>query len=181
MDLWKSSCDLPYFTAWNDAFYRVICPILHDDMTQIISSFNAICNVFIVQRWRRWTFYSLRLASAYLRLFTIEEINAVSVVPAFQWMYFAIEMPSWCNAVGVIPASQWMYLAIEMPSWCNAVGVMPAFQWMYLAIEMPSWCNAVGVVLLIARGWRGTSLPRVNVCKEIQRHRCWAFFEKAWL
>ena len=35
--------------------------------------------------------------------------------------------------------------------------------------------NAVGVVLLIARGWRGTSLPRVNIRKEIQRHRCWAF------
>ena len=26
--------------------------------------------------------------------------------------------------------------------------------------------------VLIARGWRGTSLPRVNVRKEIQRHRC---------
>ena len=33
-------------------------------------------------------------------------------------------------------------------------------------------CNAVGVVLLIARGWRGTSLPRVNIRKGIQRHRC---------
>ena len=32
--------------------------------------------------------------------------------------------------------------------------------------------NAVGVVLLIARGWRGTSLPRVNIRKEIQRRRC---------
>ena len=102
VDLWKSSCDLPYFTAWNDAFYRVICPILHDDMTQIISSFNAICNVFIVQRWRRCTYYSLRLASAYLRLCMIKEINAVSVMPAFQWMYLATEIPSWCNAVGVV-------------------------------------------------------------------------------
>ena len=42
-------------------------------------------------------------------------------------------------------------------------------------------CNSVRVVFLIARGWRGTSLPRVNVRKEIQRHRCWAFFEKTWL
>jgi len=41
--------------------------------------------------------------------------------------------------------------------------------------------NSVRVVLLIARGWRGMSLPRVNVHKEIQRHRCWAFFEKTWL
>ena len=32
--------------------------------------------------------------------------------------------------------------------------------------------NSVRVVPLIARGWRGTSLPRVNVRKEIQRHRC---------
>ena len=32
--------------------------------------------------------------------------------------------------------------------------------------------NSVRVVLLIARGWRGTSLPRVNIRKEIQRHRC---------
>ena len=32
--------------------------------------------------------------------------------------------------------------------------------------------NSVRVVLLIARGWRGTSLPRVSIHKEIQRHRC---------
>ena len=32
--------------------------------------------------------------------------------------------------------------------------------------------NSVRVVLLIARGWRGTSLPRVNVRKEIQRCKC---------
>ena len=41
--------------------------------------------------------------------------------------------------------------------------------------------NSVRVVLLIARGWRGTSLPRVNVRKEIQRRRCWAFSMKARL
>ena len=39
--------------------------------------------------------------------------------------------------------------------------------------------NSVRVVLLIARGWRGTSLPRVSIHKEIQRHRCWAFSVKA--
>ena len=47
-----------------------------------------------------------------------------------------------------------------------------------LTIILP--CNSVRVVLLIARGWRGTSLPRVNVRKEIQRHRCCAFSVKAW-
>ena len=41
--------------------------------------------------------------------------------------------------------------------------------------------NSVRVVPLIARGWRGTSLPRVNVRKEIQRRRCWAFSVKAHL
>ena len=50
-----------------------------------------------------------------------------------------------------------------------------------ITLIIVSPCNSVRVVLLIARGWRGTSLPRVNVRKEIQRHRCWAFFEKAWL
>ena len=32
--------------------------------------------------------------------------------------------------------------------------------------------NSVRVVLLIAQGWRGTSLPRVNIRKEIQRCKC---------
>ncbi len=32
--------------------------------------------------------------------------------------------------------------------------------------------NSVRVVLLIARGWRGTSLPRGNIRKEIQRCKC---------
>ena len=38
--------------------------------------------------------------------------------------------------------------------------------------------NSVRVVLLIAQGWRGTSLPWVSIRKEIQRHRCWAFLRK---
>ena len=37
--------------------------------------------------------------------------------------------------------------------------IMMIYRYMCLAISMPSWCNAVGVVLLIAQGWRGTSLP----------------------
>ena len=37
---------------------------------------------------------------------------------------------------------------------------------------MPSWCNSVRVVLLIARGWRGTSLPRVSIRKEIHGGLC---------
>ena len=32
--------------------------------------------------------------------------------------------------------------------------------------------NSVRVVLLIARGWRGTSLPWVSIRKEIQRCKC---------
>ena len=41
-----------------------------------------------------------------------------------------------------------------------------------ISITITSPRNSVRVVLLIARGWRGTSLPRVNVRKEIQRRRC---------
>ena len=51
----------------------------------------------------------------------------------------------------------------------------------HVTLTIVSPRNSVQVVLLIARGWRGTSLPRVNVRKEIQRHRCWAFSEKTWL
>ena len=58
---------------------------------------------------------------------------------------------------------------------------MPIFPWMYIPLCMPSWCNSVRVVLLIARGWRGTSLPRVSIRKGIQRHKCWAFSMKARL
>ena len=42
----------------------------------------------------------------------------------------------------------------------------------HVALTIVSSRNSVRVVLLIARGWRETSLPRVNVRKEIQRHRC---------
>ena len=41
-----------------------------------------------------------------------------------------------------------------------------------ISITISSSRNSVRVVLLIARGWRGTSLPRGNVRKEIQRRRC---------
>ena len=41
-----------------------------------------------------------------------------------------------------------------------------------ISITITSPRNSVRVVLLIARGWRGTSLPRVNVRKGIQRRRC---------
>ena len=36
--------------SWIYENRRVICRILDDEMTQIISSSNAVCNVFIVQR-----------------------------------------------------------------------------------------------------------------------------------
>ena len=41
-----------------------------------------------------------------------------------------------------------------------------------VALTIVSPRNSVRVVFLIARGWQGTSLPRVNVRKEIQRRRC---------
>ncbi len=42
----------------------------------------------------------------------------------------------------------------------------------HVALTIVSSRNSVRVVLLVARGWRGTSLPRVSIRKEIQRHRC---------
>ena len=80
-----------------------------------------------------------------------------------------------------MPIFQWIYLLWWILPSGNAMGVMPIFQWMYLLPWMLLPRNSVRVVLLIARGWRGTSLPRVNVRKEIQRHRCWAFSMKACL
>ena len=41
-----------------------------------------------------------------------------------------------------------------------------------ISITITSPRNSVRVVLLIAQGWRGMSLPRENVRKEIQRRRC---------
>ena len=41
-----------------------------------------------------------------------------------------------------------------------------------ISITITSPRNSVRVMLLIARGWRGTSLPRVSIHKEIQRRRC---------
>ena len=41
-----------------------------------------------------------------------------------------------------------------------------------ISITITSPRNSVRVVPLIARGWRGTSLPRENVRKEIQRCKC---------
>ena len=62
----------------------------------------------------------------------------------------------------------------------NAVGVVPfCFPYTilpliinYITVTIVSSRNSVRVVPLIARGWRGTSLPRVSIHKEIQRHRC---------
>ena len=86
-----------------------------------------------------------------------------------------------CNAVGVAPAFPWIHPPLWMLRRCNAVGVALIFQWNLSTLQMRSPRNSVRVVLLIARGWRGTSLPRVNVRKEIQRRRCWAFSVKAHL
>ena len=105
--------------------------------------------------------------------------NAVGVMPIFQWIHPLWWMFSPRNAVGVMPIFQWMRHPWWMFSPRNAVGVMSILQWMYLPPWILSPRNSVRVVPLIARGWRGTSLPRVNVRKEMQRRRCWAFSEKA--
>ena len=85
------------------------------------------------------------------------------------------------DAVGVAPAFPWIHPPLRMLQRCNAVGVALIFQWNLSTLQMRSPRNSVRVVLLIARGWRGTSLPRVNIHMEIQRHRCWVFSVKAHL
>ena len=42
----------------------------------------------------------------------------------------------------------------------------------HIALTIVSTHNSVRVVLLIAWGWRGTSLPWVSIRKEIQRCKC---------
>ena len=130
------------------------------------------CNTIFLMSIFRWI---------YLPWWMLQLCNAIVVMPVFQWMYLAIEMPSWCNAVLFLLIFRWIHPPLRMLQRRNAVGITPLFQWMYFTIYMRPWRNAVGVVLLIARGWRGTSLPRVNVRKGIQRHRCWAFSVKARL
>ena len=107
--------------------------------------------------------------------------GAVGFMPLFQWMYPPWWMLQWCNTIGFMPIFQCMYAPWRMLQRCNTIGFMSISQWMYAPWWMLQWCNSVRVVLLIAQGWRGTSLPRVNIRKEIQRHRCWAFSEKARL
>ena len=86
-----------------------------------------------------------------------------------------------CNAVGVMLIFQWIYSPLWMLQRRNPVGIMPISQRNLPTLWMRSPRNSVRVVLLIARGWRGTSLPRVNIHMEIQRHRCWVFSVKAHL
>ena len=111
----------------------------------------------------------------------IKANTSTKIFMFFKWRQPILRVISTGKAVGDMPVFQWMKIAIWMFSWCNAVGVVPIFQWTHLSQQMFSFRNSVRVVLLIARGWRGTSLPRVSVRKGIQRHRCWAFSMKAWV
>jgi len=47
------------------SFHSTICTISPREMTQIARQFDADCNAIAVQRWRRCTFDSPGLASAY--------------------------------------------------------------------------------------------------------------------
>ena len=105
-------------------------------------------------------------------------INTICVINVYLWVCFPLWMLQPCNVVEFMLISPWMYFALWMLWRCNAVGLVAIFRWMYFAIKMPLWCNAVGVVLLIAQGWRGTSLPWVSIRKGIQRCKCWVFLRK---
>ena len=78
-------------------------------------------------------------------------------------------------------ASLSMILASQLPHLATKRQIRRPTDKNDISITITSSRNSVRVVLLIARGWRGTSLPRVNVRKEIQRRRCWAFSVKAWV
>ena len=117
----------------------------------------------------------------HLPLQMLQPCNAVVVIPIFQWMYPPLQMLQPRNAVVVIPIFQWMYPLFCMLQPRNNVGVILIFQWMCSPLWILSPRNSVRVVPLIARGWRGMSLPRVNIHKEIQRHRCCAFSMKSRL
>ena len=111
----------------------------------------------------------------------IKANTSTKIFMFFKWRQPILRVLPTGKAVGFVSVFLWMKITIWMPASCNAVGVVPVFQWTHLSLRMFSFCNSVRVVLLIARGWRGTSLPRVNVRKEIQRHRCCAFSKKAWV
>ena len=68
------------------------CLILNDKMTQIVQPFNAVCDVFVVQRCRRCTFDSPGLASeseGYPGVFAVSGNNAVGVVPFIPQCFIA--------------------------------------------------------------------------------------------
>ena len=111
----------------------------------------------------------------------IKAHTSTKIFMFFKWRQPILWVLPTGKAIGVMPVFQWMNFSIWMFSWCNAVSAVPIFQWTHLSPRMFSSRNSVRVVLLIARGWRGTSLPRVSIRKEIQRHRCWAFSEKIWV
>ena len=117
----------------------------------------------------------------YFPLWMLQRHNAVEFMSIFPWMYFPLWMLQRHNAVEFMSIFPWMYFPLWMLQRHNAVEFMPIFPWMHLPLQMSQRRNSVRVVLLIARGWRGTSLPRVNVCKEMQRCKCWAFSMKTRL
>ena len=138
--------------------------------TNILMNTSSIANVTTMQRCKRYVgisknvFYNINALISQLGTscsFDSPGLTSESVV------YPGLFAISENNAVGVVP-------------FCFPYTILPLII-NYITLTIVSLRNSVRVVLLIARGWRGTSLPRVNVRKEIQRHRCWAFSVKARL
>ena len=153
---------------------NVQCRGYYDDFSMNV--FNIVI-ALMVQRRRCYAIFQW----LYLPLWMFSTHNIVCIVMIIRWMCLILRLHSWCNAVGLVPLFRWIYFPLWMFPIHNVVCIVMIIRWMCLILRLRSWCNAVGVVLLIARGWRGTSLPRVSIHKGIQRHRCWAFSMMAWL
>ena len=155
----KQRCKLRHFTQWFASFHAVKC-------------LKWPCVLPCFTRWNatnRFTFNS-------------QQYHHPKVTPkqllSFSWLITPLPLR------GTIGRCSWSLRNEESKGLrmrlCMPYTILPLIiNNATLIIVSP--CNSVRVVFLVARGWRGTSLPRVSIHKEIQRHRCWAFFEKTWL
>ena len=83
---------------------------------------------------------------------------------------------AWSNAANithVISNHQCVKIIFEWFNTANIAHVTSNHQCVRIIF---AWSNAVGVVLLVAQGWRGTSLPWVNYRRNSQRCRRCTFY-----
>ena len=151
--------DIKYIMSQFALFHAIICVI-------------SLCKTRHIMRWFASNRFTLHYPQHYYPQLTLKQL------PPFPWLTTPLPLR------GTIGRCSWSLRNEESKGLgvrlCLPYTISPLIiNDITLTIVSPR--NSVRVVFLIARGWRGTSLPRVNVCKGIQRHRCWAFSEKARL